>query len=225
MEYPMFTDIETVPQYESFESVPEKIQQLYQKRFAKEIAEVGSVAVHYSSNAGLYAEFGKVVCVSIGGFKGLTFYIRAMYGTDEKELLTLVEKKIAGVTQFCGHYIKDFDIPFLMRRFFANGLSLPTILNTQNLKPWETPFIDTMELWKGSQFRHVCGLDLLCSVLGIESPKSGMEAIDVAPAFLSGKLEAIGDYCNGDVLATAQVFCRLKGMPAIKPENVKYLKD
>jgi predicted PolB exonuclease-like 3'-5' exonuclease len=241
-----FIDIETVRGERIMEAAPKAIQDLYTKKFAKEIQDSDYIDTwaHYNEKAALYAEFGKVVCISIGGLHSDgKFYIRSIGGRHEKPLLESFAQKItdAKATKLIGHNIKEFDIPYLMRRCLAHGIKLPGFLNTFHLKPWETPYIDTMEMWSGTALRHRCGLDLLCAVLGIESPKSEMSGASVGDVFWGmfdglednpedlpfeveeATLKKIGNYCAGDVLASAQVYCRMKGLPLIDTEKVVFL--
>ena len=37
--------------------------------------------------AGIYAEFGKIICISLGFINGEEFRIKSFYGDDEKVLL------------------------------------------------------------------------------------------------------------------------------------------
>lgn len=236
-----FLDIETVSGYRSINHMPKHLLDLYLKKFQKD-EENGIGDEHYADHAGLMAEFGKIVRLSVGGMHtDGNFYIRSMGGRHEKPLLEAFKAKLieAKVSKLVGHNLKEFDAPFIMRRMIANGIILPPILNTFHLKPWETPFIDTMDMWKGSSTRHMCGLELLCATLCIPSPKEDMSGADVNGLYwgmfdgLDGQelpfekeesvLKQIGNYCGRDVLATAQVYSAMKGMPLIKEENVKYL--
>jgi len=240
-----FLDIETVSGERVIEAAPAAIQRHYARRFAREIEASGKpVWEHYRENAGLYAEFGNVVCISIGGMHtDGKFYIRSIGGRHEKQLLQNFAQKAndAKITKLIGHNLKEFDAPYLMRRCLAHGLQLPHILNTFHLKPWESPYMDTLEMWSGSAWKHRCGLDLLCAVLGVESPKQEMSGGDVGEIFWGmfngiedkpeelpfeveeAAIKKIGDYCGGDVLATAQIYCRMKGLPLIDTEKVVFL--
>jgi len=240
-----FIDIETVRGYKTPELTPNAIMGHYLRRFARDIESIEKEPRdHYIENAGLYAEFGKVVCISIGAMHtDGKFYIRSMGGRHEKALLQSFTQKAndAKITKLVGHNLKEFDAPYLMRRCIANGIPLPNILNTFHLKPWESPYMDTLEMWSGTAWKHRCGLDLLCAVLGVESPKQEMNGEDVGDIFwgmfdgLEDKpeelpfeveeaaLKKIGAYCGRDVLATAQVYCRMKGLPLIDTEKVIFL--
>ena len=53
---------------------------------------------------------------------------------------------------FCGHNIREFDIPYFCRRMVINQLPLPRSLNIAGKKPWETKhLLDTtgiVEIWR-----------------------------------------------------------------------------
>ena len=61
----LFLDIETVSQLSSYHELPEKIQALWDKKssyFRKEDEKPEDVY----GRAGIYAEFGKIICISAG---------------------------------------------------------------------------------------------------------------------------------------------------------------
>lgn len=230
-----FIDIETV-------NAEETPSELFQKRFRKEMDEAYLVASDasptyrrieavksvFESKAALHAEFGKVVAISIGKWVDdeKKFYIRTLSGINEIELLTQSTKSIerAGGTHLVAHNGIDFDFPFLMRRYIINGLPMPSQLRAYGVKPWDLKLEDTMKMWGGSAWNYKVSLELLCHVLGLESPKKDIEGSDVAELFYKGdeeSLKKIADYCAGDVLACANAYCRMKGLPVI--ENVEYV--
>jgi uncharacterized protein YprB with RNaseH-like and TPR domain len=242
-----FIDCETVPAYRSFELAPKNVQDLYEKKFSHnlkeyEMPEFDNLDEHYKSKAGLYAEFGKIVCVCIGRIKDNELHIRTLCSRHENIILEkLAQILTAGgekVVPLCAHNGKEFDYPFLMRRYLINKLHVPKVLNTLGLKPWETQLHDTMEMWSGTQWKYRASLDLLCNVLGIESPKHGdVTGSNLAEVYYSmfdeqdelpfdketEVLDKIGGYCANDIEALARVYCALNGTPG--PEQVVYLEN
>lgn len=226
-----FIDIETVPVSEDIPSVPKyrelfekKFKHLYEPTIEEGFGSTESVIVNeeetwndiFRQNAGLYAEFAKVVCISIGRQHGDTFYVKAYTDEDEKELLSKASETLKKATLICGHNVKEFDVPFLFRRVLINGLSVPPILNTIGKKPWEVQIEDTLEMWGSTQWRYRCSLDLLCYVLGVQSPKSDIDGSKVAEVYYKegeAGLKRIAHYCNQDVIADAKVYCKIKGIP------------
>lgn len=231
----LFIDIETVPDATAL--MWDSIMKLYEKRFDSYFSKLDPLQMasenqkhnHFMENAGLMAEFGKIVCVSMGALHtDGKFYIRSIASMDEKELLGMFADKVAGHRTMCGHNIKEFDLPFLFRRFLVHGLPIPGILNTYGKKPWETPIEDTLEMWSSTQWRHRCSLELLATILGIPSLKEGMDGSQLAGLYygqlpVEEKLKKISHYCNGDVLTTARVYQRMRGLPNINDDQVKYL--
>lgn len=183
---------------------------------------------HYRENAGLSAEFGKVVCVSIGKMHGDKFYIKSFCDENEKDLLTMLSLYLDGgkvkPQVLVGHNINEFDIPFLFRRFLVNGISLPAILNNYDRKPWETPYRDTMKMWSSTQWNYKVSLNLLAELFGLPSSKQTMEGKDVADLFYSSdpdKLVKIANYCSGDVFTDANVYCKMTGQPLILESQIE----
>lgn len=217
----LFLDIETVSQYPKFEDCPEQFQSLWEKKFAKiakfEDSEVSTPAELYS-RAGIYAEFGKIICISVGFFKKENFYLHSFVGDDEKKILAgfsaLVEKYFAQQgCRFCGHNIKEFDIPYIARRMLVNRMPIPKSINLAGVKPWDNPNIDTLELWKFGDYKHYTSLELLAYIFGIPTPKDDINGSMVGEVYWNEHdLQRISAYCQKDTLTTARVFMKLKGL-------------
>ncbi len=225
-------DIETVPQFVSFEELPELWKVLWTDKISKTMPENFSAAEMYEQRAGIQAEFGKIICISTGYFytdKGgrLCFRLKSYAGNDEQKLLeefiTAVHKfyKTTPDMHFAGHNIKEFDIPYISRRILINGLSLPSFLQLSGKKPWETNLVDTMQLWKFGDYKNYTSLNLLANCLGIQTPKEGIDGSMVKDIYYKQKdLPRIVDYCQKDVVATAQIFLRLQQLPLLPNENI-----
>ncbi len=228
----LFIDIETVPAYASFEEMPLNMQRLWGHKseyFRKE----EETAADVYQRAGIYAEFGKIVCISTGVVtqqKGeYRFRVKSYCGHDEKQLLQDFAMMLNRFAQkpyrnICGHNGKEFDFPYIARRMLINGVKLPKMLDIAGKKPWEVPFLDTMELWKFGDYKHYTSLALLCEVFQIPTPKDDIDGSQVGMVYWQqNDLERIAVYCEKDILATAQLLLRYKGEPLIKPENFERL--
>ncbi len=225
----MYIDIETVPQHPMFNMLDEKMKELWEKKSSK-ISKGDTTPSEDYVRAGIYAEFGKIVCISAGIIKpengDRTLRVKSFYGHDEKKLLqefsaALVSFTSHPGTNICGHNVKEFDFPYIARRMIINGLKLPDILNVAGKKPWEVKFIDTLDLWKFGDYKHYTSLSLLTHIMGIPSPKDDIDGSQVASVYYEeDDVERIARYCEKDVLATAQLFLRLKGEPLLDPEKV-----
>lgn len=217
----LFIDIETVPLCENFELLSEENQKLFADKTAYQRTnnEEEIPATAFYERAGIWAEFGKVICISIGYFKNNTFRLKSFYGDDEVTILNDFKDLLDGYFYkrhqlFCGHHIKEFDIPFLARRMIINDIALPEKLKLFGKKPWEVPHIDTMELWKFGDYKHFTSLNLLANVLGIPSPKEDIDGSQVAGVYYKEKdLQRIVKYCERDVVTVAKVLLRLNNQP------------
>ena len=223
----LFLDIETVPQEKSFDDVNETLQQLWDKK-SKYFRKEDETPADVYQRAGIYAEFGKIVCISVGvirlvdGIK--TFRVKSYAGADEKALLENFANMLNRSRQkfLCGHNIKELDVPFIARRMLINGIKLPDSLNIAGKKPWEVNFIDTLDLWKFGDYKHYTSLNLLTNIFGIPSPKDDIDGSEVARVFYEeNDIERIAVYCEKDVLATAQLFLRFKGEDLIDTDKVE----
>jgi predicted PolB exonuclease-like 3'-5' exonuclease len=234
----LFLDIETVPQTKELAELSPALEHLWNekynlisKRMPEKYDENVSPANAYQTSAGIYSEFGKIICISVGYlfFKNNEMYFRtkSFKGDDEKSLLTefiaLVEKFCTTKDHtLCGHNIKEFDIPFICRRSLINHIALPPIFQISSKKPWEINFIDTLELWKFGDYKNFTSLKLLAAVFNIPTPKDDIDGSQVASVYYDEKnLDRIATYCQKDVVATAQVFLKMKSMDTIKVENIE----
>ncbi|MDR3133542.1 MAG: 3'-5' exonuclease [Prevotellaceae bacterium] len=226
----LFLDVETVPQAASYNDLPERMKNLWEKKSAYLRTE-GQTAESMYGRAGIWAEFGKIICISAGFVRThegkKVFRVKSFYGDDEKQLLMqfcgmldafFARKKSA---QLCAHNGKEFDFPYIARRLLINGLALPRVLNVAGCKPWEVPFLDTMELWKFGDYKHFCSLDLLTTVLDIPTPKDDIDGSRVAAVYYEEKnMERIVRYCEKDTMAAAQLLLRYCSQPLL-PEMEK----
>jgi len=225
----MYIDIETVPQHSSFDQLDQKMQEFWQRKSSRISKEDVSPEEDYG-RAGIYSEFGKIVCISAGIIKlengERTLRVKSFYGHDEVQLLKDFSAALISFTShpganICGHNVKEFDFPYIARRMVINGLPLPEILDVAGKKPWEVKFIDTLDLWKFGDFKHYTSLNLLTHILGIPSPKDDIDGSQVAAVYYEeNDVERIAKYCEKDVLATTQLFLRLKGEPLLDPKKV-----
>ncbi len=218
----LFIDIETVGITDDYENLDERLKTQWSRKAAFLKREEGITDQElFNQRAGIYAEFGKIVTIGVGYFvskdKGLEFRVKALYSDDEKELLESFKDLIRKINNdhliLCAHNGREFDFPYLSRRMLINGIPLPNVLDLAGKKPWEVEHLDTMDLWKFGDYKHYTSLDLLASVFGIESSKTGLDGSMVNETYYQGDgLEKIAGYCMEDVIVLAQIFLRLKSM-------------
>ncbi|MBK9405521.1 MAG: 3'-5' exonuclease [Ignavibacteria bacterium] len=226
-------DIETVPQYSSYDQLDENWQKLWTKKMNNYIKNDVTAADVYD-RAGIYSEFGKIICISVGYFvfdkndNEYSFRLKSFYGDDEKIILNefselLNTKYNTDAHLLCGHNSKEFDFPYIARRCLINGLPIPSNLDNSGKKPWEIKHLDTMDLWKFGDYKSYTSLNLLAAVFGINSPKDDIDGSQVWSVYWIDKdLERIKTYCQKDVVTVAQLLLKFKGMELIKEENVVY---
>ncbi len=232
LENVLFLDIETVPSVESFSELSVRQKELWEAR-SSYIRKEGEDASDVWSRAGLYAEFGKIICISAGIFSSLAeprrFRIKSFYGDDEVKIIRDFAELIRNFRKgqdlrLCAHNGKEFDFPFIARRTIILGEALPAVLNIAGKKPWELNFVDTLELWKFGEFRNFTSLALLAEILGVSNPKDDLDGSQVAQVYYGEKnLDRIARYCEKDVLAVAQVLLRLRGEELVPEENVELI--
>lgn len=229
----LFLDIETVSQYERHDQLPEDWKELWELKaefLSRNRQDESSEQIYQRSS--IYAEFGKIVCISCGYLQGVKgqkkIVLKSFYGDNEAELLNQfceVLDKWGGEADryLCAHNGKEFDIPYLCRRMIIHGISLPEILRISGKRPWDIRHLDTMEMWKFGDYKSFTSLKLLAKVLGIPSPKDDIDGSMVNQVFWQEKdLKRIAIYCEKDVLTLARVFLRLHCEPGIHDDAVLY---
>jgi uncharacterized protein YprB with RNaseH-like and TPR domain len=214
----LFLDIETVPEQEQFALLDTEKQHLFENKTQYQRKE-DFTAEEFYEKAGIWAEFGKIICISVGYFiiknDIRNFRVTSFWG-DEKKILNDFSNLINNHFNqpqhlLCGHNAKEFDFPFIARRMIINGIEIPQKLDLFGKKPWEVPHIDTMELWKFGDYKHYTSLKLLTNVLQIPSPKDDIDGSQVAQVYYKEKdIDRIITYCEKDVIAVAQVLLRLR---------------
>jgi DNA polymerase elongation subunit (family B) len=233
----LFIDIETVPLYPLFEKLDATGRELWEKKHKTLRIENESLKQSYESRAGIYAEFGKVICISVGvifvndsGRQSLK--IKSFAGDDEKALLetfsTMLSTnyKLPDSCRLCGHNIREFDVPYLCRRMLIQNIPIPNVLNYSGKKPWEVNEIDTLQMWRFGDFKNYTSLRLLAYVLNIPTPKDDIDGSDVARVYWQeNNLDRIVTYCQKDVLTVARLYLKMiQDSGTIEDEDVVFVE-
>jgi 3'-5' exonuclease len=214
----LFLDIETVPEVANFDLLDDELKQLWELKTQYQRKDEFTAEEFYD-RAGIWAEFGKIVCISVGYFiiksDVRNFRVTSFFGDEKKILNDFINLLNNHFNQpqhvLCGHNAKEFDIPFIARRMIINQISIPNKLNLFGKKPWEIPHLDTLELWKFGDYKHFTSLKLMCKVLGIPTSKTDIDGSQVGHVFYVEKdIDRIVTYCEKDTIAVAQIFLRLR---------------
>lgn len=215
----LFLDIETVPETQHFSDLDKTKQDLWELKSQYQRKEDASAEEFYD-RAGIWAEFGKIICISVGyfNFQGdkRTFRVTSFFGDEIKILKDFKNLLINHFSQanhlLCAHNGKEFDFPYIARRMIINRIEIPYKLNLFGKKPWEVPHLDTLELWKFGDYKTYTSLKLLTNVLGIPSPKDDIDGSEVFRVYYEEhNMDRIIKYCEKDTIAVAQIFLRLRG--------------
>lgn len=224
----LFLDVETVPIVYKYKDLDAKTKPLWDAKFRPERFRDQQAESPESlyKKAGVFAEFSKIICISVGFFNDKTFRVKSFSGDNEKQILedfsALLNKHFNRKEHMlCAHNGKEFDFPFLCRRMLVNSLKLPKTLNISGKKPWEINHLDTMELWKFGDYKSYTSLNLLANIFNIPTPKDDIDGSDVARVYWEEKdLKRIVTYCQKDVLTVAQLLLRFMSEPLIENKNV-----
>lgn len=224
----LFLDIETVPEFENYSDLDPTTQELFGAKTQYQRKDDFTPEEFYE-RAGIWAEFGKIICISVGYFtiKGDVrhFRVTSFFGDETKilkDFSNLLDNHFGQPQHvLCGHNAKEFDFPFIARRMIINGIQIPQKLNLFGKKPWEVPHLDTLELWKFGDYKHYTSLKLLTNVLGIPSPKDDIDGSEVGKVYYEEKnIDRIITYCEKDVIAVAQILLRLRREDLLIQEEI-----
>ncbi len=230
----LFLDIETTSQKAHYSELSEKMQALWDRKASYLKNDDSRTSEELYQRAAIYAEFGKIVCISVGIVnenEGITqLRLKSFFGHDETKILfefrQLIVKSFNTTDKFlCAHNGKEFDYPFIARRMLVNGITLPALLDIAGKKPWEISLLDTMELWKFGDFKHYTSLNLLTEIFDIPSPKDDIDGSMVGKVYWQDNdIERIAHYCEKDVTAVTQLYLRMNNLPLIQNEQIFSIK-
>jgi len=217
-------DIETVPIAPSYEDLRTDNPAVFEAfeyccKFTNKDASI-SCEDYFQKQASFNPEYAKVCCFSFGKLhlddngKDYEIETRSYYGPDEikilKQVAKLLEKANKMNFHIGGHNVKNFDNPFLIKRYIINGMPVPEILWVGNKKPWELKVLDSKELWKSGSWTQNTSMVEIALTLGLQSPKNIMDGGDVRKEYWENEAyEKIAKYCEGDVKATMEILLRL----------------
>ena len=142
----LFLDVETAPVLQDYHDLPERMQHLWDRkarRYMRDDPEKVPEELFFEK-AGIHAEFGRAVCISCGYVKfdesGVPqLKMKSFYGEDENAILKEFGQVLNQFTRksdrnICAHNGKEFDFPFLGRRYVVHGLEIPNVLQIQGKK-------------------------------------------------------------------------------------------
>lgn len=204
---------ETIDQWLADEAP--KQAQLLTDAFADEV----DAAYRKTSLDGAYGQIC-VIGLAVNDAPAFTLCLGDDWANEEGLLLdfadcldSIIPAKELFTTTVIGHNVCGFDLRFLMQRAIVHGIKPhPAIQRAAQAKPWESEKVaDTMVMWAGLGNR--IKLDKLCRVLGIKSPKDGIDGSKVWDAVQSGRIGEVAAYCARDVEATRAVYRRLTFKP------------
>ena len=228
----LFVDIETVTARATYDQLSPVMQRAWQRK-ALTLSNPNNLSADelYFDRGGIYAEFGKIIVISVGFFHALDdgeteLRVKCISGDNEKELLTNFKETVLKFDQkklqLCAHNGKEFDFPYLCRRMLANGIALPDSLDLGGLRSWQVPHIDTMQLWKFGDYKSFTPLELLAAVFDLEVDDSDdIRGSDINRLYhRENDPEKITRFCQRNISLLAQVYLRLKSLPPVALERI-----
>jgi DNA polymerase elongation subunit (family B) len=232
----LFLDIETASQQEHYSSLDSDARALWDHKSKREIKDPEKdTSETVYERASIYAEFGKIICISCGCLKGKgedrELVVKSFCCDEEPDLLQQLHEMLKRWGKDKSHYLcahngKEFDFPYISRRMLINGIPLPEILDHSGKKPWEVPYLDTLDLWKFGDKKNYTSLNLLAHVFKVPSPKNDIDGSKIYTVYYKEKnLPRIVKYCEQDVITLAQVYLRMHGLPLVQENNISIKND
>jgi DNA polymerase elongation subunit (family B) len=228
----VFLDIETVSQLPDYGALDDDWKALWDKK-AKALSRNEETPESVYERAGIYAEFGKIICIGVGFLREFgsshKLRVKTLAGDDENQLLNDFAKLLntyyhGNQFMLCAHNGKEFDFPYLARRMMVHGIPLPALLDTAGKKPWEVSHLDTMELWKFGDYKNFTSLNLLAKIFGIPTPKDDIDGSQVGAVYWQDNdIQRIATYCSKDVITLARLLLRFRGAPVLPDEMVEFV--
>ncbi len=232
----LFVAIQTVPQRATLSELPERLQEAWHHK-ASLLRNGGAgeptPEALFAQQAGLYAEFGKIVNIAAGYFHQATkeeepeLRVKSISSADnEKSLLEefkdlLNERFDQKKLRLCAHNGKEFDFPYLCRRMLLHCVPIPEALNFAGKKPWEVPHLDTMEMWMFGNRKHFVPLGLLAAIFDIPAREPELNGDEISSVFYEEQdLQKIAAHGQQDVITTAQLYMRYRCNPLLKEEQI-----
>lgn len=244
----LFLDIETAPSWEHLKDAPANVQKewIYKFKYNEKAPQKPDPEKNVNhgdkyfeekyfkffsdlwlKQAGLYAEFSRIVCISMGFVYEGDLRITSASRENEEDLLDdFVEilgnfKAKNRFAKLCAHYGKGFDYPYIAKRLLIHRRPIPFMLDTYGVKPWDmVNLLDTHEFWKMGGFGSGGTLSSIAMAFGIPSPKNDIEGADVSRCYHNGEIDRIVLYCEKDVLTTVNVFKAMRGEEILTEEQV-----
>ena len=226
----LFIDIETVSQYKKYEDMPVEHKYVWSKKYERnEYLNALNVSEAYENKAAIFAEYGKIICISVGYYHKVNdeYRIKSFADHDEKAILENFKQfcqKLKKNFVFCGHNVKEFDVPYLCRRFLINRIAIPKLLNFQDKKPWEIELIDTLQLWKFGDYKNYTSLETLTTIFNIPTPKADIDGGQVGQVYWNeNDLKRIVEYCQNDVIAVIQLYRAFHQQDLVSSEKIQII--
>jgi len=210
----LFLDIETgkSPDYALFEPKYKEPKKNKDGTDSKTSKSIEQQKADFESNCALSPLTGQVLMV---GYARLDLPIECDYHfpdrgrTDEPTMLSHVIKYIDQADLIIGHYIKDFDLPFIINRCRKYGITPPNVGGFYKGRwQWNANIIDLKDLWTFGKFGEYISLNNMAKYFGL-TPKDEAIGESFEQVFNTDIEKAIA-YCKHDIELTKQIYEKLK---------------
>ena len=175
----------------------------------------------FIEDAPLHAEIGQVTMIGYIKSDG-KFYCDSQSKTlSEANILrefwalwkaTTMGTQLVVDAKFIGHYIRGFDVPFLIRRSWILGVPVPyNVLTDRGYL--NDKFVDVHATWQLGDKQESISLEMLSKVFGVRQKGKAMSGAEVPAAWLAGKHKECIDHCRDDLEITKAVHEQMQFSP------------
>lgn len=231
----LFVAVETVPQTANLHELPPRLQLAWLNKTKALLTQDDHKGPNdlYCEQAGLYAEFGKIIAITVAYFhkhepeNELELRVKSISAADdEKKVLEefknlLNERFDPNRLRLCAHNGKEFDFPFLCRRMLVHCIPIPSALAFAGKKPWEVPHLDTMEMWMFGNRKYYTSLETLAALFDIPADEPFLPGEEVSRIFYEeGDMQKIISRGQQQVITTAQLYMRYRCSPLLQESQI-----
>lgn len=231
----LFVAIETVSQSSTLRELPPRLAAAWQEKAQSQLFKDDNKGPEdlYCEQAGLYAEFGKIITITAAYFhkhtteNELELRVKSISNPDDEkgqleEFKNLLNERFdPNRLRLCAHNGKEFDFPFLCRRMLLHCIPIPAALNFAGKKPWEVPHLDTMEMWMFGNRKYFASLDMLAALFDIPLNEPFLQGREISQVFYEeGDMQKIISRGQQKVITTAQLYMRYRCSPLLEERQI-----
>lgn len=160
----------------------------------------------YGEKLNFMPEFNQIVSIAVWQKVGRKYVVKAIKWTEAEKIKVFFD--LIKWKRICGFNIRNFDIPFIVKRALYHKIAIPNDLKFFGKKPWETDHIvDLFEIYKCNVWWAPGNMDLVSNFIWIKSSKDGwVDGSMVQELWDKWETKRINEYCIDDVQGNIDIY-------------------